>query len=43
MAQNKAESLRVQLAERVQEVGQLREALAAAEGELLNTICLFPT
>lgn len=30
--QNKAESLRVQLAERVQEVGQLREALAAAEG-----------
>ncbi|KAL4714216.1 hypothetical protein ACJJTC_018366, partial [Scirpophaga incertulas] len=30
--ENKAESLRVQLAERVQEVGQLREALAAAEG-----------
>ncbi|XP_052754507.1 rootletin [Galleria mellonella] len=29
--ENKAESLRVQLAERVQEVGQLREALAAAE------------
>lgn len=32
--QNKAESLRVQLAERVQEVGQLREALAAAEGKI---------
>lgn len=30
--QNKSESLRAQLAERVQEVAQLREALTAAEG-----------
>ncbi|XP_026492988.2 rootletin [Vanessa tameamea] len=30
--ENKSENFRVQLAERVQEVGQLREALAAAEG-----------
>ncbi|KOB63825.1 Rootletin, partial [Operophtera brumata] len=30
--ENKGENLRLQLAERVQEVGQLREALAAAEG-----------
>lgn len=40
MFQNKSESLRVQLAERVQEVGQLREALAAAEG-FLNPLNFF--